>query len=137
VTLTEALAKLHEAGRIRSPWLPGMHTAPEGWRVLYLDRDTGVAVTYRDGTDGGLLMVHPSRVASAHIDLTDPATVGCLLALLREASGDPEAVVGLDSEEGKRGNWWTNSSNEWARDHDGATEGDAIAAALIALAEAL
>jgi hypothetical protein len=40
MTLREALEALHQAGRIRSVWLPGMATTA-GWRCIDFDPDGG------------------------------------------------------------------------------------------------
>ena len=126
MTLTEALATLHRAGRIERAWLAGM--------LATTDRDGSVrCVTAFDWSDDVPGDYEP--------DLTDPATVGCLLALLREASGDPRLSVVADAE---GGDTWevVKPDHEWGfldafpgNPCRGSTEGAAIAAALIALAE--
>ena len=84
MTPAESLSRLAAAGRIRSAWLPGM-LFPNGDRVL--------------AWEGGQFTLYPARVDPyAQIPgpadpATDPATTGCLLALLREASGFPLAYV--------------------------------------------
>jgi len=100
MTLTEALVALHKAGRIRSPWRDGMkfhtmrvfldHSVQHGarWSCL-VPRYTG---TYYD--------LCPPEICDweraegfGDPDLSDPATRGCLLALAREASGDPGLTI--------------------------------------------
>lgn len=55
-------------------------------------------------------------------DLTDPATLGCLLSRVREALGDPACCPAFD------GNWYISGSG---KGHAyGATEAEALAAAL-------
>lgn len=140
MTLTEALRALHQQRRIRSPWLPGMvAVSAEGTpcRVAVLHGSGGGAVI--PGWSTGTLPVGVAFLTGATPDLTDPATVGCLLALLREASGevvcvqhrrvpssvDPWVVTGPTS----------TPQPPW-QGVAGPTEGEAIAAALIALAGA-
>lgn len=125
MTLTEALRKLHAAGRIRSPWLSGM-----AWNVAWEDRKhvTRLPVRGRVPYDGPHDWSRP--------DLTDPATVGCLAALAREASGDATlhaqlgAVVGWCVYDRDGDMLFPNQPV-----HD--TEGDAWAAVLVALAAEL
>ena len=70
----DTLLRLHRAGLIRTPWLPGMlyevrlgALVPAVVRPVEAPPDTFLGVP----------------------DLTDPATAGCLTALLREARKDP------------------------------------------------
>jgi len=65
-------------------WMPGMVTI-YGQRIARSDSD-GYTVAYTRG--GHLQMVE----ADALPDLTDPATLGCLLALVREAHGAGSVV---------------------------------------------
>ncbi len=66
-------------------WMPGMVTT-YGQRIARADAD-GYAVAYYRG--GHLQMVE----ADALPNLTDPATLGCLLALVREAWCDAEIAI--------------------------------------------
>lgn len=144
MTSTEALQALQTAGRIRSPWLPGMlriHRYPAEddhpagvitWRIA---RTVGeFCIGYDpDTTDEEL------GVDSTEPDLTDPATVGCLLALVREASGDFAAHTTFDP-----GSLMTGAARAWAvwvktgsfarACFAAPTEGEALAKALVALA---
>jgi hypothetical protein len=72
-------------------WMPGMRTAdamrvihdPERWP----DRPCAIR-------EGGWVDTAPPRPLKDDLpDLTDPATLGCLLALVREAWGDPRAYI--------------------------------------------
>ena len=75
-------------------WMPGMAFVDRGepWRVV---------------SPAHAEVIHADRLP----DLTDPATLGCLLALVREAWGDPRAYLcdygGYDSVE------WGVVSHEW------------------------
>jgi hypothetical protein len=154
MTLAEALQRLHEAGRIRSPWLPGMSAkdADPGqayFRIVAGNGGDGSFVWgyYRrivagNGGDGSFVWgyyrydhavrpFHTEEMYDNTPDLTDPATLGCLLALVREASGDPLAHLFPDGDE------WAcilpgKTPAAWCP-----TEGAALSAALIALAEGL
>lgn len=142
MTLSQALAALHRAGRIRSPWLPGMHSS-EGWRVLYVDALDGTVGAHRDGTTSVPLSLGSVRLGMARPDTSDAATCGCLLALLREAHEAEHAHVFGPGRRTMRIYTIPTLSGGWAiasplttfptRD----TEGAAIEAALIALAEAI
>lgn len=62
-------------------------------------------------------------------DLTDAATLGCLLALVREAWGDPTLCVVLDTSDGRWcvGRWEDGLA---MRGRGGVTEAEALVAAL-------
>ncbi len=132
MTLTEALTALHEAGWIKSPWLPGMlvrqhREEPDpghAWRKLDLQQGW-------QGVPQGFAADYIGVPTTGDPDLTDPATVGCLLALLREASGRPDLTTHLHD-----GYWHTGPDGyEWGGP-SAPTEVEAIAVALIALAGA-
>lgn len=74
-------------------WAPGMLALPSGYRVRVVQYEPGAIA----GT--GVRMLTTGGWASALVqcddlpDLSDPATLGCLLALVREAWGDPRLVA--------------------------------------------
>ena len=69
-----------------------------------------------DGPDDGLIP-----------DLDDPATVGCLLALVREAWGDSLHVRYTEHHK----SWWVLVDRQIGVNGSGDTEGEALAAALL------
>jgi hypothetical protein len=69
-------------------WMPGMLSA-KGLRVTRRDSDGYVVGYYED------LSYIAECVAGTLPDLSDPATVGCLLALVRKAWG-PDASVSVN-----------------------------------------
>lgn len=124
MTLTDALRVLHEAGEIASPWMAGMATLDED-RILCSDHADGLVFV-----DLGTAREWVDPAGLGQPDPTDPATKGCLLALLREATGDPTMFVSPPSSGSE--DWWVRWSHPFST---GPTDGDAIAAALIARAE--
>jgi len=118
MTLTDALRKLQRTERIRSAWLPGMR-----WRWLVPSNNRFRWYRVNDRYE-------PPHVEPESWDLSDPATVGCLLDLLREARGQEELRPAPETIEGRR--MWLVPGMSVGQD----TEGQAIAAALIALAGA-
>ena len=104
-------------------WMPGMlrlRVTSPGMRD-YLLREGRVP-------DGGDPWVYEDWLVIP--DLTDPATVGCLLALVREAWGDPTLCVVLDTSDGRWcvGCWEDNGIA--MRGRGGATETEALVNAL-------
>ena len=114
-------------------WMPGMRVEwvgmGTGWRMLSKTQSWYEREECKDGEPGG-----PNAIP----DLTDPATLGCLLALVREAWG---CVVVLspdydDDEEGAQGplvGWRAVETVRWISVSQGATEPEALVAALEAV----
>jgi hypothetical protein len=61
--------------------------------------------------------------------LEDPATLGCLLALVREAWGDLHMVARCDDRHGKV-SWWICRWGDLPRSRECSTEAEALVAAL-------
>ena len=84
-------------------WMPGMLATGPGWfgeaRLVEVDSDGDPCLwTYRGYVRGPAAAnraadTSPWDSPEARPDPTDPATLGCLLALAREAWGDPELFV--------------------------------------------
>lgn len=141
MTLTEALAALKAAGKIKSAWLPGMRGVKTN--ALAQRVDVAVIAINRDGSALVLSLMAGARTVLAPVlpvsaeflsgcapELDDPATLGCLLALVREASGDPRAYLSpLWTMTG-----WCCVWHEGDVEYEADTEGEAIAAALIRMA---
>jgi hypothetical protein len=135
--LTEALRRLHEAGKIKSQWLVGM-----SWSGLLCVEVLGSCAYLRAPLHPCEVVLWQPEVAvrsGLSPDLTDPCTVGGLLALYREAVGDrlasvePAAVFQGDDYTGP----WTTvrwDGPGWVHGPDAPTEGGALAAALVDLA---
>lgn len=118
-------------------WMPGM-LDDYGERVVSTDDyplACGFSRTWSDGLDG----VRSQR-RSALPDFDDPATLGCLLALVREAWPAAPATTdrhGTWSERNGHHYLWTCSyctGGDW-RQASGATEAEALVAALEAAAK--
>jgi len=62
-------------------WMSGMKTLT-GSRVLDIEKDTGMILAYNDREPLSRL-----DIATTTPDLSDPATLGCLLALVRRIHG--------------------------------------------------
>ena len=107
-------------------WMPGMLAALDGIGGDYRARVCRV--------DNGLFWSDatplPYALASYVPDLSDPATLGCLLALVRKAWGDPTLCVVLDTSDGRWcvGCWEDNGIA--MRGRGGATETEALVNAL-------
>lgn len=91
-------------------WMPGMR-----W-VLPDESESG---RLDDWQPEGM-----ARPAGALPDLTDPATLGCLLALVREAWGAP------DLHARREGDGWRVWESEWRSCAYGRTEAAALVSAL-------
>ena len=107
-------------------WMPGMLTsfnARHLGRHLWVDQGSSVVV-YADQNEGEVP------------DLTDPATLGCLLALVREAfpgcHAEPNGAPEWDGyDEAERDNWWAVfTCGPHRLMANGATEAEALVAAL-------
>ena len=109
-------------------WMPGMLAALDGIGGDYRARVCRV--------DNGLFWSDvtplPYALASYVPDLTDAATVGCLLALVREAWGDPSLCVVLDTSDGR---WCVERRCGDIRVFQYGTQGDTEAEALVAVLE--
>jgi hypothetical protein len=101
-------------------WMPGM-LSEKALRVTRRDSDGYVVGYYED------LSYIAECVPGTLPDLSDPATLGCLLALVRKAHGDPRMFVEAYSSLGDK---WrcvgVSFSSEWV----GPNEAAALVAAL-------
>lgn len=89
----------------------------------------GRILTDWDSVDDGGRIFRTCAVAGMLPDITDPATLGCMLALARQAWADPTLHVVCVGER-----WWAVSAQfRGGPGHE--TEGDALAAAIIAAPE--
>ncbi|MFA5897321.1 MAG: hypothetical protein WC985_10555 [Thermoplasmata archaeon] len=133
---TRALARLQAAGRVKSIWLPGMLThlgrlaraIPEGSDVaswIYVAKDYPGLEPECD----------VEKIKNCVLDLSDPLTAAGLIVLVREAWGDDCGFVqhGMNND-GQRLCWARFGTR--ARDcGQGATELEALVAALEYAAE--
>lgn len=71
-------------------WMPGMAYWSGGiaYRIAYRCRESGTWVAFEIDSVGGGDRQYGMTLQHALPDLNDPATLGCLLALVREAWGD-------------------------------------------------
>ena len=105
-------------------WMPGMLT-DEGRRVMRVwPDDLGIKWSH-------LLDNRVVRDADALPDLTDPATLGCLLALVREAWGaDFIDVVCEQANDLEDGGYVWRVNLPWGKGTRGPTEAEALVTAL-------
>lgn len=110
-------------------WMPGMKSAFSGKnipvRVLAI-LSTGETIVAPIEDVSRPIQLIKDALHSA--DLTDAATVGCLLQLCREAYDDPHLRTRWS---GSSGLWQTVAGNNRLRLASGTTEGDALAKTLI------
>ena len=109
----------------KAKWMPGM-LGPDGFRILTVRQDSrGFQLVSR-----GCGWTAPSLQSDFLPDWTDPATLGCLLALVREAWGDSDIYFGSSlSTKRKRWSWVMGGG-------DCIGQGDTEAEALLATLEA-
>jgi len=96
-------------------WMPGMLDAETGLRVVKAgtDKDPRVGL----GSLNDFILYYPDMLKGHYPDLSDPATLGCLLALAREAWGDPRLCVSTRKDDlpgfrvGEIGTWWDSEGS--------------------------
>ena len=96
-------------------WVEGMGAVNASLRGVYASKSRVVGKAAAKQVPGNLVP-----------DLTDPATMGCLLALVREAFGDPT----LFAECHPVGAKWQTHSVDGGVFGEGSTEAEALVAAL-------
>ena len=112
-------AELVKAGK--AEWMPGMRAIDTDGQAVRVVQASGAAVLEDVGG-----VAYPMR--STPPDWYDPATLGCLLALVREAWGDSDIYFG-SSLSTKRKRWsWVKGGGEHIGQGD--TEAEALLAAL-------
>ncbi len=107
-------------------WMPGMLTTCD---LRVVEGDAEYVIGQRSGptkSGGGW---YDGDAAGLLPDLADPATLGCLLALVREAWGDLHMVARCDDRHGKV-SWWIYRWGDLPRSRECSTEAEALVAAL-------
>ena len=108
-------------------WMPGMYAEPLAFRVVWADDDSI--------GEADQISYLRERVPHIYPDLSDPATLGCLLALVREAWPKGEATTNIHANYSpERGHYreWTCyycTGSDWRQTH-ASTEAEALVAAL-------
>lgn len=96
-------------------WMPGMLDAETGLRVVKAGTDEDPRVGL--GSLNDFILYHPDMLRDHYPDLDDPATLGCLLALVREAWGDPNLCVSARKDDlpgfrvGEVDAWWDSEGS--------------------------
>lgn len=110
-------------------WMPGMLAFDAGGNQhRVIEHDAGreyITTMLRDYNDAHC--ESSARAMDVTPDLADPATLGCLLHLVRQAQPDQGRWV-MSSCCSAYGRWYTNPSRGGGRDYD--TEAEALVAAL-------
>ena len=105
-------------------WMPGMSTS-NGGRVFAVDEDGSCRLDF--GAEEVPFWCTPETMSKMTPCLTDPATLGCLLALVREAWGDPYLCAVGDSDTG----WRVDAVTAQVQDlHGFPSEAEALVSAL-------
>ena len=111
-------------------WMPGMLAHHPNWRAGRVSHvgltAVRVACRYPSPVGGTEWAVPPLPITDLLPDLNDPATLGCVLALAREAWKRPTAFLYWYG-----GNWFFDPQQSDPTDHpSGRTEAEALVAAL-------